>query len=134
MRAWARCPCLLMHHFRGLEDRNETLTRQSRILKSIAIFYIQTVIDLRRSVDLLLSRRDIDRKRIGFVGHSFGAHTGVLLASVEKRIKVYVIMAGGPSLTEFLRTSTIPGVVEVRNTLTNPQQENYFTPLVRVDP
>ena len=96
--------------------------------------YIQTVIDLRRGVDLLLSRHDIDRKRIAFVGHSFGAHTGVLLASVEKRIKAYVIMAGGPSLTEFLRTSTVPGVVEVRNSLTKAQQENYFTTLATVDP
>lgn len=96
--------------------------------------YLQTVIDLRRSVDLLLSRRDIDRKRVGFVGHSFGAHTGVLLASVEKRIKGHVIMAGAPSLTEFLRTSTIPGVVETRNSLTKPQQENYFATLATVDP
>jgi len=96
--------------------------------------YIQTVIDLRRGVDLLLSRRDIDRKRIGFVGHSFGAHTGVLLASVEKRIKGYVIMAGAPSLTEFLRTSTVPGIVEMRNSLTKAQQANYFTTLATVDP
>ena len=96
--------------------------------------YIQTVIDLRRGVDLLLSRRDIDRKRIGFVGHSFGAHTGVLLASVEKRIKGYVIMAGAPSLTEFLRTSTVPGIVEMRNSLTKAQQANYFTTLAGVDP
>jgi dienelactone hydrolase len=96
--------------------------------------YIQTVIDLRRGVDLLLSRREIDRKRIGFVGHSFGAHTGVLLASVEKRIKGYVIMAGAPSLTEFLRTSTVPGIVETRNSLTKTQQANYFTTLATVDP
>ena len=68
--------------------------------------YIQTVIDLRRGVDLLLSRRDVDRKRIGFVGHSFGAHTGALLAGVEKRIKAYVIMAGGPSLTELVVTES----------------------------
>lgn len=96
--------------------------------------YIQTVVDLRRGVDLLVSRHDIDRKRIGFVGHSFGAHTGVLLASVEKRIKAYVIMAGAPSLTEFLRTSMVPGIVEVRNTLTKSQQENYFSILATVDP
>jgi dienelactone hydrolase len=96
--------------------------------------YIQTVVDLRRAVDLLLSRRHIDRKRIGFVGYSFGAHTGVLLASVEKRIKGYVIMAGAPSLTEFLRTSQVPGIVEVRNSLTKSQQENYFTTLATVDP
>src|SRR5207253_11267465 len=89
---------------------------------------------MRLGVDLLLYHHDVDRKRIGVVGHSFGAHTGVLLASVEKRIKGYVIMAGAPSLTEFLRTSTVPGVVEVRNSLTKAQQENYFTTLATVDP
>lgn len=96
--------------------------------------YVQTVIDLRRGVDLLFSRSDVDRKRIGFVGHSFGAHTGVLLAGVEKRIKAYVIMAGAPSLTEFLRTSDLPSVVEIRNSLTKAQQEDYFTTLAAVDP
>ncbi len=69
--------------------------------------YVQTVIDLRRGVDLLLSRADVDRKRIGFVGHSFGAHTGALLAGIEKRIKAYVIMAGAPSLTEFIKNSGV---------------------------
>lgn len=96
--------------------------------------YIQTVVDLRRGVDLLLSRRDIDGKRIGFVGHSFGAHTGASLAGVEKRIKAYVIMAGAPSLTEFLRTSTIPGIVETRNSLMKEQQDHYFSTLATVDP
>ena len=43
--------------------------------------YIQTVIDLRRGVDLLRSRSDVDPKRIGFVGHSYGAHTGAILAA-----------------------------------------------------
>lgn len=96
--------------------------------------YIQTVVDLRRGVDLLLSRSDIDPKRIGFIGHSYGAHTGAVLAGVEKRIKAYVIMAGAPSLTEFLRTSTIPAIVETRNTLTKEQRENYFNTLASVDP
>lgn len=96
--------------------------------------YIQTVVDLRRGVDLLLSRSDVDRKRIGFIGHSYGAHTGANLAGVEKRIKTFVIMAGAPSLTEFLRTSTIPAIVETRNTLTKKQQENYFSTLASVDP
>ena len=96
--------------------------------------YVQTVIDLRRGVDLLLSRRDVDPKRIGFIGHSYGAHTGAVLAGVEKRIKAYVIMAGAPSLTEFLRTSTIPAIVETRNSLTKDQQERYFSTLATVDP
>ncbi|MFY9620375.1 MAG: alpha/beta fold hydrolase [Pyrinomonadaceae bacterium] len=96
--------------------------------------YIQTVIDLRRGVDLLASRSDVDPKRIGFVGHSYGAHTGAILAGVEKRIRAYVIMAGAPSLTEFLRTSTIPEIVKTRDSLTREQQENYFKTLVVVDP
>lgn len=96
--------------------------------------YIQTVVDLRRGVDVLLSRAFVDPKRIGFIGHSYGAHTGAILAGVEKRIKAFVIMAGNPSLTEFLRTSTIPAIVETRNSLTKEQQENYFSTLALVDP
>lgn len=96
--------------------------------------YIQTVIDLRRGVDLLLSRSDVDPKRIGFVGYSYGAHTGAVLAGVEKRIKAYVIMSGAPSLTEFLRTSTLPVIVKTRDSLTKEQQENYFNTLATVDP
>ena len=96
--------------------------------------YIQTVIDMRRGVDLLVSRSDIDPKRIGFVGHSYGAHTGAVLAGVERRIKAYVIMAGAPSLTEFLRTSTLPAIVKTRDSLTKEQQDNYFNTLAVVDP
>jgi cephalosporin-C deacetylase-like acetyl esterase len=96
--------------------------------------YIQTVVDLRRGVDLLLSRSEVDRKRIGFVGHSYGAHTGAVLAGVEKRIKAYVIMAGAPSLTEFLRTSTLPAIVKTRDALTKEQQAKYFNILASVDP
>lgn len=96
--------------------------------------YVQTVIDLRRGVDLLVSRSDVDPKRIGFVGHSYGAHTGAVLAGVERRVKAYVIMAGAPSLTEFLRTSTLPAIVKTRDSLTKEQRESYFSTLAAVDP
>ena len=96
--------------------------------------YIQTVVDLRRGVDVLVSRSDVDPKRIGFVGHSYGAHTGAVLAGVEKRIRAYVIMAGAPSLTEFLRTSTLPAIVKTRDSLTKEQQDAYFNTLADVDP
>src|ERR1043166_7966454 len=35
----------------------------------IASDFIQQVIDMRRAVDLLWARKDVDRKRIAFVGH-----------------------------------------------------------------
>lgn len=55
------------------------------------------VIDLRRAVDLLLVRKDVDRRRIAYVGHSFNAHVGAILAGVETRICCYLLMASGYS-------------------------------------
>ncbi len=63
--------------------------------------YIQMVVDLRRTVDVLLARKDVDPKRIGYVGHSLGATWGGSLAAVEKRIKMFVLMGGLPSLTDY---------------------------------
>ena len=60
--------------------------------------YIQMVVDLRRGVDLLLARTDVDPNRIAYVGHSFGATWGAPLAAVEKRIKVFVLMGGLPKM------------------------------------
>ncbi len=57
-------------------------------------FYIRVVVDLRRAVDLLLSRGDVAADRIGYVGHSLGATWGGVLAGVEKRVKAYVLMCG----------------------------------------
>lgn len=58
--------------------------------------YIQMVVDLRRAVDLLVARKDVDPDRIGYVGHSLGATWGAPLAAAEKRIKVFVLMGGLP--------------------------------------
>jgi len=57
--------------------------------------YIQMVVDLRRAVDVLVARKDVDPDRIGYVGHSLGATWGAPLAAAEKRIKVFVLMGGG---------------------------------------
>jgi dienelactone hydrolase len=56
--------------------------------------YIRTVIDVRRAVDLLETTSEVDATRIGYVGHSFGATWGGVLAGVEARIKAFVLMAG----------------------------------------
>jgi dienelactone hydrolase len=57
----------------------------------------QQVIDFRRGVDLLLSRTDVDPRRLAYVGHSFDAHVGAILAAVEKRIGSFVLMGGSYS-------------------------------------
>ena len=57
---------------------------------------VQTVFDLRRAVDYLQSRADIDKKRIGFMGISLGGITGAVFCGVEPRVKVSVLaLAGG---------------------------------------
>jgi dienelactone hydrolase len=53
------------------------------------------VIAVRRGVDLLARRPDVDPARIGFVGWSSGAHTGGILAGVEPRFRAIVLMSGG---------------------------------------
>jgi len=56
---------------------------------------VQSVVELRRAVDLLQSLPQVDDERIGFVGYSAGARTGAILAGVEPRIKAFVFMSGG---------------------------------------
>jgi dienelactone hydrolase len=59
--------------------------------------FLQQVIDMRRGVDLLLARHDVDPKRIAFVGHSYNAGIGALLAGLDRRFKAFVLMAGSTS-------------------------------------
>jgi dienelactone hydrolase len=55
----------------------------------------QTVVDLRRAVDLLQRRPDVDPHRIAFVGWSAGAKSGALLAGADHRIRAFDLMSGG---------------------------------------
>jgi uncharacterized protein len=61
---------------------------------------IQLIVDLRRSVDLLRARADIDDDRIAYLGISYGAAMGGLLAGVEHRIAAFVLMSGDGGLVE----------------------------------
>jgi cephalosporin-C deacetylase-like acetyl esterase len=55
---------------------------------------VQQIVDMRRGVDLLLARRDVDSKRLAYVGHSYNATTGAFLAGIDKRFRTFVLMAG----------------------------------------
>jgi dienelactone hydrolase len=54
---------------------------------------VQQVTDMRRGVDLLLARKDVDPRRIAYVGHSCNAVVGAFLSGVERRFKAFVLMA-----------------------------------------
>ncbi len=67
---------------------------QDPLDERIATDFLQQVIDMRRGVDVLLARRDVDPKRIAFVGHSYNAGIGALLSGLDRRFKCFVLMAG----------------------------------------
>jgi dienelactone hydrolase len=50
--------------------------------------------ELRRAMDVLFSIPGVDRKRVAFVGHDFGAMFGALMAGVDRRAKAYALQAG----------------------------------------
>jgi dienelactone hydrolase len=66
---------------------------------------LQQVIDLRRGLDLLLSRPDVDPKRVAYVGHSFDANCGAILDAVDKRLAAVVFMGNPQSTQDFLLNS-----------------------------
>ena len=68
---------------------------------------IQTVVDARRAIDVLVARSDVDRTRIGYYGFSYGAWLGAITAAVDKRVGLLVLRSGGPQiLAEIARASS----------------------------
>jgi cephalosporin-C deacetylase-like acetyl esterase len=49
---------------------------------------VQTVLDYRRAIDYLETRKEIDSKRIGVIGYSLGGVQTFVLTGVDPRIKV----------------------------------------------
>ncbi len=62
---------------------------------------IRQVIELRRAVDLLVSQPNVDKTRIGFVGHDYGAMYGMLMAGVDQRVNTFVFIAATQSLNDW---------------------------------
>ena len=95
--------------------------------------YIQSILDLRRAIDLLAARPDVDGKRIGYIGLSFGGHIGGVLASVDRRIKTYILMGGPASATEMLRKEDFAGLVQFRKSAPKEKFEAYLQRLAPLD-
>ena len=69
---------------------------------------IQLIIDLRRGVDVLIQHAGVDPARIGYIGYSYGAAMGGLLAGVEHRIKAYGLMVGDGGLVNHFTDGNRP--------------------------
>jgi dienelactone hydrolase len=51
--------------------------------------------DYSRAIDYLCSRQDVDKDRVGYVGISWGAITGITFCAYDERIKAVGSMVGG---------------------------------------
>ena len=59
------------------------------------------VIALRRAMDVLEARPQVDRARLGVVGHDYGGMYAMLMAGADPRAKTYVYVATAPSLSHW---------------------------------
>jgi eukaryotic-like serine/threonine-protein kinase len=82
--------------FRGLFERPSEMRN---ITPNGSVAYrdamIQWVKDLRRSIDYLETRKDIDAQRIGYFGASWGGLVGGLVPAAEPRLRVAVLTSAG---------------------------------------
>jgi dienelactone hydrolase len=75
--------------------------------------YRPMVVDVRRALDLLDSRPDVDPKRIGIVGYSLGGQLAALVAGVDPRPKAVGVIAGR-------------GTAEARQAIRSAQADLFF--------
>jgi beta-lactamase class A len=94
---------------------------------------IQAVLNLRRGIDLLLSRADVDPRRLAYVGHSYGAQWGSILSAVDKRMKTSVLMAGVAESADIFLRGNEPGIVEFRNSRPPGQLDRYVQVIGDID-
>jgi dienelactone hydrolase len=95
---------------------------------------VQTVVELRRGIDLLAARADVDPHRLAYVGHSFGAQWGAILSAVDGRLKGAILMGGVPDEAAIWRDGNEPGIVEARAGLPKGRVEAYLKSSQRTDP
>ena len=75
---------------------------------------IDAIVDLRRSIDVLNAQSGIDRSRLAYIGHSFGAQFGAILAAVDKRMSAAVLITGAPSFRAIFLEGKSPEVIAIQ--------------------
>lgn len=62
---------------------------------------IRQVKDLRRALDVLLAQNGVDAERVAYIGHDFGGMYGSILAGIDPRPRVLVILAVTTKLSDW---------------------------------
>ncbi|HMB81234.1 MAG TPA: SUMF1/EgtB/PvdO family nonheme iron enzyme, partial [Vicinamibacterales bacterium] len=84
---------LLAPIYKGTYERRTGVEQAQWFLRRDQV--VMMAKDLRRSLDYLESRRDIDGKKIAYLGMSLGAQLAPVFLAVEPRIRVAILESGG---------------------------------------
>jgi pimeloyl-ACP methyl ester carboxylesterase len=95
--------------------------------------WTQLIVDVRRGLDLLAARAEIDPQRLAYVGHSLGATAGGVLAGVEHRPRAWVLMAGLPSYSQRHEFSHPRTLAALDRLVTPDEQRAYAEALEPID-
>jgi cephalosporin-C deacetylase-like acetyl esterase len=87
---------------------------------------LQMAREWRKALDILLLRKDVDPKRVAYVGHSFSAGVGAKLIGVEKRIQSFVLMANMYSLRDYIYDEQNAEMVAMRDKMGEAWIQHYF--------
>jgi cephalosporin-C deacetylase-like acetyl esterase len=95
---------------------------------------IQTVIDLRRAIDYLETRAEIDPKRIGYIGASMGGILGAIFAGVDERVQAPVLLVAGGNWKIMMEKSVLSIFRENRENRPSKEIERALKAMEVVDP
>jgi dienelactone hydrolase/thiol-disulfide isomerase/thioredoxin len=84
--------------------------------------------NLRRALDVLVSRPGVDASRLALVGHDYGAMFGSVVAAADARPKAYVLIAGTARFTDWYLFGSSSGKPE------GADLDAYRAQLARIDP
>ena len=78
--------------YKGTYERGGPLPSGPAGWRDLTIYRVK---DVRRTVDYLTTRNDIDGERLAYYGFSMGANMGPFVLAVEPRFKTGILVAGG---------------------------------------
>lgn len=77
------------------ERRDDALPRFGANTHQFTEYLIQLTKDVKRCIDYLETRPDIDSQRLAYLGFSWGGKWGAIIPAVEERIKASILVVGG---------------------------------------
>jgi dienelactone hydrolase len=96
-------------------------------------FTIQEVKDIRRSIDYLQTRQDIDNQKIAYLGMSAGGNLGAIIPAVEKRLAASILIAGALTHKGHPEVNAVNYVIRVKipTLMLNGMYDNHIDDLIK---